>query len=185
MTDLEKFCRLVKARSDENKKAFRLVHHSNLTGQVISLLRQELDSMVRIIYLLNLDELNYRNHLIKQTLNCERWRKLENNSIITDKQMVDIADSLNGWTQSVYKFGCAFIHLSNFHDYKNVDPFANLPEDEKDTIKQHLNHYHSFPLTENLSVDTLKWVLPMVFDKVSGNLEYYIRDLKAEKIGLI
>jgi hypothetical protein len=36
---------------------------------------------------------------------------------MTDREMIVIAHELQGWTQSVYKFGCAFIHLSSLHDY--------------------------------------------------------------------
>lgn len=182
MNEVEAFCRLVRIRSEENRKAVRLVYRENLTGQMISLLRQELDSMVRMIYLLHLNDLNYRNHLIRQTLSGERWRKLENNAIITDRAMVDISDDLNGWTESVYKFGCAFIHLSNFHDYQENDPFDQLTNQKKEDIKQHLNNYHFFPLSQNLSIQTISPYLPKVFDKISNNLERYIQDIKREKI---
>ncbi len=36
---------------------------------------------------------------------------------MTGREMVEILNQSQGWTQSVYKFGCAFIHLINFHLY--------------------------------------------------------------------
>jgi hypothetical protein len=160
-----------------------LLSRTDLTGQVMSVLRQELDSMVRVIFLLS-QPLEERSHLINQTLNDQKW-KLRSNANVTDKQMVDLADKLNGWTQSVYKFGCAFIHLSSYHDYVSKDPFKNLDKEEINSIKTHLNNYHGFPMTSDLSMESISFFLPMVFDKISGNLEYYIAEyLEKHKVDI-
>ena len=145
----------------------------------MSVLRQELNSMVRVIFLLSLS-LDERIHLINLTLSGQKW-KLKSNAQVTDKQMVDLADSLNGWTKSVYKFGCAFIHLSLFHDYTFNDPFENLDLDEINSIKTHLHDYHGYPLTNNLTMNSVSFYLPMVFDKIESNLDYYIRNLEEQK----
>lgn len=50
--------------------------------------------------------------------------------------MVDIAQKLQGWTQSVYKFGCTSIHLSGLHDYKDGAPLALLSQEDR--TLQHL-----------------------------------------------
>ncbi len=99
--------------------------------------------------------------------------------------MVELADTLNGWTKSVYKFGCAFIHLSSFHDYTLNDPFANLEPAEIHSIKTHLHNYHSFPVANNLTVQTIAPYLVMVFDKISGNLECYLQNLERHETQLI
>lgn len=180
MDNTEQFCRLVRERSIAHKKAIHLLSGNQLAGQMMSILRQELDSMVRVIFLLTLD-LGERNHLIQQTLSGQRWR-LINNSIITDKQMVDLADRFNGWTQSVYKFGCAFIHLSSFHDYGSNDPFKTLLISESNSIKTHLNTYHGFSLSHDLTMENVARFLPMIFDKISDNLEWYIQTLERKSI---
>jgi hypothetical protein len=181
MDNTEKFCKIVRQRSAENKQAIALLSRTGLTGQVMSVLRQELDSMVRVIFLLsqNLDE---RNHLISLTLSGKKW-KLRSNSQVTDKQMVELADTLNGWTNSVYKFGCAFIHLSSFHDYAFNDPFENLEAIEINSIKTHLNNYHGFPMTTDLNMNSISRYLPMVFEKIESNLECYIMHLEEHQIG--
>lgn len=69
----------------------------------MSIVRQELDSMVRCIYLLDL-ELNQRNQLMAFTINGERWRN-SRNRIIIDRDMVNLSKQLLGWTKSVYDFG--------------------------------------------------------------------------------
>jgi hypothetical protein len=155
----------------------------NLTGQVMSVLRQELDSMVRVIFLLS-NTIEEREHLINQTLTGKKW-KLRSKTNVTDRQMVELADTLNGWTKSVYKFGCAFIHLSSFHDYIFNDPFDNLKEEELDSIRIHLNNYHGFPLTTELTIQSISRYLPMVFDKITGNLVCYIESLEKQELKLI
>lgn len=140
--------------------------------------------MVRCIYLLNFSDLAIRELLANQTLNGERWR-YPDRRIITDKNMVDIANELQGWAQSVYKFGCAFIHLSNFHDYQETNPFETLDESEKNDIKTHLNHYHGFSLENELTFNSVIPYLQMVFDKVKGNLLCYVEDLEQSEIRLI
>ena len=181
MDATEQFCKIVRQRSKENKQAIGLLSRTGLAGQVMSVLRQELDSMVRVIFLLS-QTLDERNHLMNLTLIGKIW-KLRSNAKVTDRQMVELADELNGWTESVYKFGCAFIHLSSFHDYLFNDPFENLKEDEINSVKTHLNNYHGFPMTTNLTMQSISFYLPMVFDKIEGNLECYIKHLEEHQIG--
>src|SRR5690348_14381253 len=103
MNDIARFCAIIRQRSKENAQAFSLLSTKNLTGQLFSILRQELDSMIRVIYLLQISDLAERHSLIALTLDSKKWK-------ITDKQMVGIANNLQGWTEYVYKFGCGFIH---------------------------------------------------------------------------
>ncbi|NTW34125.1 MAG: hypothetical protein HGB12_16155 [Bacteroidetes bacterium] len=183
MDNTEQFCKIVRQRSKENKQAIGLLSRTGLTGQVMSVLRQELDSMVRVIFLLS-QTIDEREHLINLTLTGEKW-KLRSKANVTDKQMVELADTLNGWTESVYKFGCAFIHLSLFHDYVFNDPFQNLGQDEIDSLKNHLNNYHGFPLTNDLTMQSISHYLPMVFDKIESNLECYVEHLEQRETTLI
>ncbi len=179
MENTKQFCEIVRQRSIENKKAIQLLSRTGLTGQVMSVLRQELDSMVRVIFLLS-QSIDERNHLINLTLSGQKW-KLKSKAQVTDKIMVDLADTLNGWTKSVYKFGCAFIHLSLFHDYAFNDPFENIELNEINSVKSHLNWYHGFPLTNELTMDSISFYLPMVFDKIESNLEHYIKNLEEQQ----
>lgn len=183
MTNKEQFCRIIRERSKEHKTAINLMLQNKLYGQAISIVRQELDSMVRVIYLLDESELSVREHFIAQTLNNRKWALPNSKTIITDRHMVDLANTLFGWTQSVYKLGCAFIHLSPMNDYKNENPFSQLAQDEIDDIREHLNSYHGFPLTNDLTMNTVTPYLLRVFTKVSDNLEYYISGLENDKMG--
>lgn len=113
----------------------------------------------------------------------EKWTWPNTRTQITDRNMVDLANSMYGWTNSVYRLGCAFIHLSPMADYRNENSFQQLSSTEIDNIKQHLHDYHGFPLNNDLDMNTVSPYLLRVLDKVSSNLECYIADLEIDKVG--
>ncbi len=176
------FCRQIRQRSEENKKAFVVLYHNDIIGNSVSILRQELDSMIRVIYLLSIDDVDYRNELIELAVQGKKWKRKGSKAQVTDRDMVELAIRLRGWTQSVYKFGCAFIHLSNFHDYQARDPMKALPTEEKVDLLKHMRAYHGGPLTDDPSFDQVACYLPQVFEKVHSNLECYIKDLEQNKV---
>lgn len=182
MTPTEQFCRILRQRSAEHTSAGQLLFDNGLYGQMVSVLRMELDSMVRTIFLLN-DPLDARAHFIAQTLRNEKWSRPNSRATITDRQMVDLANNLNGWSNSVYRLGCAFIHLSPMSDYTNAEPFQHLSQFEKDHIKRHLHYYHGFPLSDPINMTTVSPYLLRVLEKVSSNLHYYIELLESQWIG--
>lgn len=159
----------------------RLLSDARLAGQMVSVLRQELDSMIRVIYLLS-QNTERRNQLINATVNGEKWSQSGLRAKVTDKEMVDLAQSLQGWTQSVYKFGCAFIHLSGLHDYNDRDPLSQLPAEERENILEHCRYYHGGPASDNAGFDALVPYLPRVLEKISSNLECYLISLEKGEV---
>ncbi|MGE3467974.1 MAG: hypothetical protein AB7J13_13705 [Pyrinomonadaceae bacterium] len=184
MTETEQFCQILRERSAENASAGRLLFQNRLYGQLISVLRQELDSLVRAVFLLTKD-LTTRQHFISQTLLNAKWTLPNSRTVVTDRNMVDLTDRLHGWTNSVYGLGCAFIHLSPMSDYRNSNPFQQLEQAETNNIKQHLHNYHGFPLNDELNMDTVSPYLLQVLEKVSGNLEGYIDHLENNRLDTI
>ncbi|PXY02927.1 hypothetical protein DF185_02200 [Marinifilum breve] len=181
MTVIEKFCRILRDRSEENKSSFSVLYKNKLYGNCFSVLRQELDSMVRVIYLINIPDISQRELLVNKTLNGEKWTFINHNNkvqTITDRDMVNLASQLRGWTQNVYKFGCAFIHLSNFHSYLTEDPFSSLTDSEKEDIVNQLNNYHFAGLTKDSKMNDIIPYLPNVMDKITANFEYDICKLE-------
>lgn len=177
-----RFCSLIRQRSQENERAIQAV--SNLPGPSFSILRQEIDSMVRVIFLLSIEDVQERVRLIELTLNGERWKVQTKNKKwkdVTDKELVELADNLNGWTRSVYKFGCGFIHLSVFHNYISENPFKNLSRDERSNIVEHLRYYHGGFIREDFEMNDLLLYIPSVFEKIKSNLDCYLKDLESEK----
>lgn len=184
MTETEQFCQILRERSAENVSAGRLLFQNRLYGQLISVLRQELDSLVRAVFLLSKD-LTTRQHFISQTLHNTKWTLPNSRTVVTDRTMVDLTDRLHGWTNSVYKLGCAFIHLSPMAGYRNSNPFQQLEQTEINDIKQHLHYYHGFQLHDDLNMNTVSPYLLRVLDKVSSNLECYIEYLENNRVNSI
>jgi len=156
----------------------------DLPGIMVSILRQELDSMVRVIYLLSISDFEERKRLMEQTIDGEGWTvetRKGKKSKITDREMVELSNQLHGWTRSVYKFGCAFIHLSNYHAYMSKNPLESLSAVEKKDILSHMRNYHSGPNSDSPSFGELAMYFPMVFEKIAGNLECYLKDLENNK----
>ncbi|QBZ92922.1 hypothetical protein EPZ47_29970 (plasmid) [Pseudomonas viciae] len=175
MDEVAVFTRQVLSRSSDHKRAMQLLARANIPSQMIAILRQELDSMVRVIYLLS-QEPARRTTLIEASVKGQQWKQVNGRGRVTDREMVELAQQLQGWTCSVYKFGCAFIHLSNLHDYNDRDPMQQLTTEDREAILAHCRHYHGGPARSDFP-DLLPY-LPKVLDKVSGNLEYYLGQLQ-------
>ena len=100
---------------------------------------------------------------------------------ITDREMVELANLLQGWTKSVYKFGCPFIHLSNSHAYNSKNPFESLPDTEKEDILSHMRHYHGGP--ELILLRLRNWLLisQWYLKKLQAILNAILKNLRAIK----
>lgn len=171
------FARQIRQRTLEHRRAVQLLSDARLAGQLVAILRQELDSMIRVIYLLAQGS-ERRRSLIAAMVQGRRWSLANSRKPVTDKEMAQLAQALQGWTLSVYKFGCAFIHLSSFHDYNDRDPLALLPENERRDLLNHCRHYHGGPGDDACFSDLVPY-LPAVFEKIAANLEYYVELLES------
>lgn len=176
------FCDAVRQRSKENRNAMNRIGPGRATlSPAMSILRQELDSMVRVIWLLSVEDKAQRECLIHATLAGQKWKVTSSNGkvrTITEREMVELAQRLQGWTLSVYKFGCAFIHLSDFHNHTVQDPFKRLPAPERRDILHHMRNYHGGPLDVDPDIEALARFLPQVFEKIAGNLACYLKSLE-------
>ncbi|HHH0188727.1 TPA: hypothetical protein ACPZCO_003207 [Yersinia enterocolitica] len=177
------FCTMIRNRSEENVRAMRkLSTLHDVLSPAFSILRQELDSMIRVIYLLQITDLQERERLIKSTLQGEKWQvftpkgKLKN---VLDRDMIDISQQLQGWTQSVYRFGCSFIHLSDFHNHQMQNSFQQLTETERQDVLSHMRNYHGGPSNDNPDMKEIAQYLPRILNKISSNLICYVEDLES------
>lgn len=184
-TNTEIFCGIIRNRSEENRRAiqcFAMPH--GVLSPAFSILRQELDSMIRVIYLLAATDIIERQRLIDSTLRGDKWKvqtKKGKWRDVKDREMVDLAQRLQGWTQSVYKFGCAFVHLSDFHNHLAQNPFNKLIESEKQDILSHMRCYHGGPCHDDPDMAELASYVPQVFEKIADNLECYLKELEQNK----
>jgi hypothetical protein len=183
--DTQTFCGMVRNRSAENRRAmacFTRPHEA--MSPAFSILRQELDSMVRVIFLLKVKNITERRRLINATLRGEQWKvptAKGKHRAVTDREMVNLAQQLQGWTQSVYRFGCAFVHLSNFHNHFTQNPFERLGNGEKEHVLAHMRHHHGGPSNDNPDMRELAGYLPEVFKKIADNLECYLKELERDQ----
>jgi len=178
MSEIETFCRQVRARSAEHRQAMLVLR--GLPGQMIPVLRQELDSLVRVVFLLAQRDRSYRHRLIDDSVSGRRWCRRDSKQPVTDREMVDLTDTLHGWTKSVYAFGCAFIHLSNLHDHQARDPLDQITEAERKAILDHMRSYHGGPHGASPGFADVVPYLPMVFTKIADNLECYVKKVEQD-----
>src|SRR5574341_1913568 len=172
---------MIRNRSNENRQALQCLSRPHaVLSPALSILRQELDSMIRVIYLLTVKDLTERQRLIGSTLLGERWKVQTPKGRwrdVTDRETVDLAQALQGWTQSVYKFGCAFVHLSDYHNHLAENPFDKLAESEKQDILSHMRYYHGGPSHDNPNMAELALYVPNALEKIGSNLECYLKQL--------
>lgn len=178
MEKIKQFCQLVRQRSSDNREAVKLLYEHQLHANIIAILRQELDSMVRVLHVLLQQTESQKNSLIESCLRGDRWN-------ITDAKMVSEANKLNGWENLVYKFGCSFVHLSNLCDINAINISEMLTEQERNDIANYINAYHYWDKTEKFpNPFTVEDILPQllhIFEKIADNLEYYLEKLEANK----
>ena len=143
----------------------------------MGVLRQEIDSMIRAIYLLQAS-VRRRRELLDASAQGAMWKRENGKGRLTDAEMVGLAGSLHGWTKSVYQFGCSFIHLSRYHDYPDTDPLSIISDADRTSILQHMRKYHQGPSSDRPSFDELASYFPGVLRKIRANLEHYLLDLE-------
>lgn len=180
----QKFCNTIRNRSMENKIAINLLYSNQLYSNAISILRQELDLMVRTIYVLGISDAEYREELMKDFVEGRKWRRKGNRAFITDKEMVDFASNLYGYARLVYQFGCSFIHLSNLQNWLDEDVSANLDVETKKAIATYINQYHGTGLDASFTFNDIIIFIPDIFNKIHGNLECYVEKIEKERFGL-
>ncbi|AXQ24000.1 hypothetical protein BEN71_18960 [Acinetobacter wuhouensis] len=169
MSDLEKFSMQVTERTKENYKAFELLFDKQLYGVCIGLLRQELDTLIRLNYLNVLEDNNKKIEIITKSVEKGLWGL---NKRISDAEMKKNIPNNLGWANNVYEFGSRFIHLSGFHLYKLEDPITKIHTDELNKIIGYLEDKHGFKKVENLNFQHLLNYLPDVMEKIiENNLE--------------
>lgn len=186
MTDVrQQFIDLIQKRSKENEESLNDDFLKKRIGKCISTLREELDSFIRVMYLGRISDMNERRRLMNLTLSGEKWNTLTQNSKwkqITDKDMVDKANELKGYIHYVYKFGCGFIHLSDFHNYEVKNPFDKLNYSEQFDIILYLHQYHGFSRDRELTVQNITPLIPNVFEKISSNMACYFGAILNDKM---
>lgn len=176
---LEKFIKQVNARSEENKKSFDLLYEQKCYGVCIGIIRQELDSLQRVNYLIDWERGYQLRHnafdLVKNSVKLGEWKFLNSKG-----KMQNVKDwemlAQGGWEEIAYDFGCGLIHLSNKHLYRDFDPVISMEKEEKEKIIGYLNFYHGFDKREINMNDIIEY-LPKIYNKIYENIESLLEEI--------
>ncbi|MCB1194331.1 MAG: hypothetical protein KDK90_28110 [Leptospiraceae bacterium] len=167
--EIKEFCSTIRSRSKEHQDAFNLLVKNGNYGLSISILRQEIDSLIRAAYIYCLGiKTDEAEKLIKDFVEDKKWFNVTNNGkrqLITDKEMVNLH---GGWVSVVYDFGCKLIHLSKYNAYKKTDPFINMETDKKNEIIGYLKYHHEYNFSD-ISLNKLIPYLPKIMHKIVDN----------------
>ena len=172
--ELMEFCRIVRQRSAENAKAMLAL--SDIPSQQVSVLRQELDSMFRVIWMTTRNDLE-RQRLAEVFTSDGRFLD-PNGKRITDFCMANVARLHYGWVSRIYDFGCKFIHLTKAHDYVNRDPLSDITVAERNEIRTFFHVFHGAVLSENFTYMDVVPLIPSIFAKLQSNLKYELSKLE-------
>ncbi|MEU8061681.1 hypothetical protein [Microbispora bryophytorum] len=177
--DIDIFCRAVKARSREHHEAMHVALERGWWAIAGCVLRMEIDSLIRVIYLLK--KRNERKSILESWVAGKGFSR--GRGYIADRDMIKIATRVNDWVNAAYEFGNKFVHLTDAHDYAEVDPFPGY--EYKDEIIEYLNKYHQgkvdgHALEDSSTLRDVAAYVPHVLDKITLNLNIYLDDLRAE-----
>lgn len=138
----------------------------------IGLLRQEIDTFIRLVYLAKVSD-DEAKRLITDIVDGQQWKhKSGNGGRITDREMVNEAKQQYFWVEISYEFGCRLIHLSEFHDYENIDPFTRISFTDKKEIISYLKSYHGYIETD-IDIERFIALLPKVMKKIQDKVVEY------------
>jgi hypothetical protein len=179
ITPTKEYKNLITHRLEENWKSFKLLFDIKHYGNCISLMCQELDQFIIVLYLLKQD-LYRRNHLIGLSINSQKWfiiGKDTKKEYINDDVLLNFANSLTGWERSIYEIGFIFKHLTVNSNYVLKNPILSLDEAERKLIHEYVFEYHTKELPKEYKIDDLVPILPLVFEKISDSLKSYMVNL--------
>lgn len=156
--------RSVRVRSRENTTSLPKLVADGSYGIAIGLLRQEIDTFIRLVYLDAKDGATALQ-LITQFAAGRRWK-------ISERKMVETATRHYFWVGITYDFGCKLIHLSEFYDYESVDPFTIISSRDRVTIIRFLRSYHGYS-DPDIDLPRFLEVLPKIMAKIAEKVEHY------------
>lgn len=139
-----------------------------------AVLRMELDSMIRVVYLLRTPEA--RDRILASSV---AGKGFNDGGRVPDGKMTTVAGAENGWVRAVYEFGNKFVHLTDAHDYAEADPFVAY--EKRGEVIRFINQYHPGPddgLGQDATLRDLAAYAPRVLEKITTNLRIYTASLR-------
>jgi len=179
ITEKDEYKRLLKNRLEENWKSFKILFELKHYGNCISIMCQELDQIILLLFLLKKKEYE-RNKLIGLSINSQKlYLAMPDNKkeYITEKHLREFAGTLDGWEKSIYDFGTSFHSLSKNYNYLLKNPIVSMNETEKRQIHSYITEYHNKEFPAEFTIEDIVPVLVAVFDRLSKSLVSYMDKL--------
>ena len=148
----ESFIRMVRSRSSEHRQVMAFATENNLLSTQMSMIREEVDSLVRVIHLFGVNDYNELADIIGNTFDQRKFGPTKADGRarrILDKSLIQDAAAQFDWLETLYEFGCSFIHLTGLHSYQERDVFRMLSPSEREAIAEFVNHYYGATISAN------------------------------------
>jgi hypothetical protein len=176
ISEKDEYKRIISQRLGENWKSFKILFGLKHYGNCISIMCQELDQIISLLFLLNRNQYE-KEHLVRLSINSQKWFFLNGDNkkvYITEKEIINYADSLQGWEKGIYEFGLSFQCLSKNFNYLLRDPMKSMSENERRQISDYIKEYHNTVFNDNFSLDDLIPLLEDIFKTITSNLLIYM-----------
>jgi hypothetical protein len=179
ITQTDEYKKMISHRLQENLKSFKLLYGIQHYGNCISIMCQELDQIIRLLFLLNSSPTN-RKQFMESSINSHKWYIVNNDfkkEFITDEMLSNFSDTLTGWDKGIYEFGFAFGNLSNNFNYGSKDPIKSMNEIDRKNLSSYISEYHKKDFPSDFTLTDLIPILPGIIDMISTNLQSYLARL--------
>lgn len=176
----DEYKQLISHRLKENMKSFELLFGLKHYGNCISIMCQELDQIIRLLFLLNSSP-DERKLFMESSINSHKWYRLNKENkkeLITEEILMKFTDTLSGWDKSVYRFGFAFNNLSANFNYGSKDPIKSMSDSDREYLSRYICEFHVADFPRDFSLEDLVPVLPSIIKTISSNLQQYLERLE-------
>jgi hypothetical protein len=167
--------KLITHRLEENWRSFTILFDLKHYGNCISIMCQELDQYIKILFLLKQTK-QIRDQLIHNSINDQKWSIINSDNkkeYITDQKLNEFAGNLVGWEARVFQFGCVFKNISNNFNYMLKDPIKSLDDSERALIHEYIREYHDSSFSKDYTITELVPILPMILKEISDSIRKY------------
>jgi len=175
ITPKAEYKNMIDHRLEENWKSFNILLGLKHYGNCISIICQELDQYVRILFLLKQNAIEQEN-LINNSINNQKWHKIGSDGkkeYITDESISSFARELSGWESEIYRFGIVFENISSNFNYVVKDPIKGLDDQERKIVYDYVKDHHDSNFPKSYTIEDLMPVFPMIFMKISNSIREY------------
>jgi hypothetical protein len=179
ISETDEYKNIISHRLEENMKSFKLLFGMKHYGNCISIMCQELDQIIRLLFLLN-SNAAAKKLFIYSSINSHKWyivNKENKKEYITDENLLKFTETLSGWDKSIYEFGFSFKNLTTSFNYGSRDPIKSMSETDREKLYNYIREYHNKDFVSDFSLDDLIPVLPLIIEEISRNLKNYMSKL--------